>query len=159
MCSNSACVFLGTSLTCISLVRCCMLSEMSGDAGHIAEADCACSTSRFSISARRVMLRVPTPGTGFCGARQVPRPLLLPCFVTGDGVSGTTSMSIAFSGVLGSARGGVIGGVISSVTGRYCKAKRFAGCAAGGAEEALGRGSSSAGLGRIVGRVSVCARC
>ena len=51
------------------------------------------------------MLRVPTPGAGFCGARQVPRPLLLPGFVTGDGVSGTTTMS--GSGVLGCARGGV----------------------------------------------------
>ena len=47
--------------------------------------------------------------------------------------------------------------MISSVTGRYCKAKRFAGCDAGGADEALGRGSSSAGLGRTVG-VRVSAR-
>ena len=70
------------------------------------------------------MLRVPTPGAGFRGARQVPRPLLLPCFVTGDGVSGTTSMS--GSGVLVCARGGVLGGVISSVTGQYCKATRLA---------------------------------
>ena len=101
------------------------------------------------------MLRVPTPGAGFCGVRQVPRPLLLPGFVTGDGVSGTTSMSA--SGALGCARGGVIGGVISSVTGKYCKAKRFAGWDAGGAEEALGRDSSSAGLGRILGvRGSAC---
>ena len=55
------------------------------------------------------------------------------------------------SGVLVCARGGVIGGVISSVTGRYCKATRFAGCDVGGAEEARGRGSSSAGLGRTLG--------
>ena len=101
------------------------------------------------ILPRRVMLRVPTPGAGFCGARHVPRPLLLPCFVTGDGVSGTTSMS--GSGVLVCARGGVIGGVISSVTGKYCKATRFAECDVGGAEEARGRGSSSAGLGRTLG--------
>ena len=81
------------------------------------------------------MLRIPTPGAGFCGARQVPRPLLLPCFITGDRVSGTTSMS--GSGVLVCARGG------------------FAGCDAGGAKEARGRGSSSAGLGRTLGnRVS-----
>ena len=93
------------------------------------------------------MLRVPTPGAGFCGA-QVPRPLLLPCLVTGDGVSGTTSMS--GSGVLSCARSGVIGGVISSVTGKYCKATRLAGCDVGGAEEARGRGSSSAGLGRTL---------
>ena len=71
------------------------------------------------------MLRVPTPGAGFCGARQVPRPHLLPGFVTGDGVSGTTNVS--GSGVLGCARGGVIRGVTSSVTGKYCKATRFAG--------------------------------
>ena len=95
------------------------------------------------------MLRVPTPGAGFCGARHVPRPLLLPCFVTGDGVSGTTSMS--GSGVVACARGGVIGGVISSVTGKYCKATRFAECGVGGAEEARGRSSSSAGLGRTLG--------
>ena len=95
------------------------------------------------------MLRVPTPGAGFCGARQVPHPLLLPGFITGDGVSGTTTIS--GSGVLVCARGGVIGGVISSVTGKYCKATRFAGCDAGGAEEARGRGSSSAGLGRTLG--------
>ena len=55
------------------------------------------------------------------------------------------------SGVLGCARVGVVGGVISSVTGKYCKAKRFAGWDAAGAEVALGRGSSSAGLGRILG--------
>ena len=91
--SNSLCVFLGTSLRCNSLVSCWISSEISGDSGQIAQAACACSASRFSNSARRVMLRVPTPGAGFCGARQVPRPLLLPCFVTGDGVSGTTSMS------------------------------------------------------------------
>ena len=65
-------------------------------------------------------------------------------------MSGTTSMSLAFSGVLASARGGVIGGVISSVVGRYCTASLFAGCADGGAEEALGRGKSSAGLRRVV---------
>ena len=58
---------------------------------------------------------------------------------------------------MGCARGGVIGGVISSVTGRYCKARRFAGWAVGGAEDALGRGSSSAGLGRVLG-VCVSAR-
>ena len=127
-----------------------MSSEMSGDGGQRAEAACACSSSRCCISARRVILRVPTPGAGasFCGARQVPRPLLLPCLTTGDGVSGTTFISC--SGVLSCARGGVIGGVISSITGRYCRATRLAGCDAGGAEEARGRGSSSAGLGRML---------
>ena len=55
------------------------------------------------------------------------------------------------SGVFACARGGVIGGVISSVTGKYCRAARFAGCDVGGAEEARGRGSSSAGLGRTLG--------
>ena len=55
------------------------------------------------------------------------------------------------SGVLACARGGVIGGVISSVTGRYCGAARFAGCDVGGAEEARGRGNSSVGLGRSLG--------
>ena len=127
-----------------------MSSEMSGDGGQRAEAACACSSSRCCISARRVILRVPTPGAGasFCGARQVPRPLLLPCLTTGDGVSGTTFISC--SGVLSCAHGGVTGGVTSSVTGRYCMATRLAGCDARGAEEARGRGSSSAGLGRML---------
>ena len=131
-----------------------MSSEMSGDGGQRAEAACACSSSCCFISARRVLLRVPTPGAGagFCGARQVPRPLLLPCLATGDGVSRTTLISC--SGVLSCARGGVIGGVISSITGRYCSATRLAGCDAGGAEEARGRGSSSAGLGRVLCDVS-----
>ena len=48
----------------------------------------------------------------------------------------------AFSGVLTSARCGVAGGVTSSVVGMYCTANLFAGCAAGGAEAALGRGNS-----------------
>ena len=131
-----------------------MSVEMSGDGGQRAEAACVCSSSRCCISARRVLLRVPTPGAGvgFCGARQVPRPLLLPCLATGDRVSGTTFISC--SGVMSCACGGVIGGVTSSVTGRYCRATRLAGCDAGGAEEARGRGNSSAGLGRVV-----CARC
>ena len=105
---------------------------------------------RCCSSARRVILRVPTPGAGvgFGGARRLPRPLLLPCLVTGDGVSGTAF--ICGSGVLSCARGGVTGGVTSSVIGRYCRATRLAGCDAGGAEEDLGRGSSSAGLGRVV---------
>ena len=46
------------------------------------------------------------------------------------------------------ARGGVTGGVISSVVGMYCIATRLAGCDTGGAEEARGRGNSNAGLGR-----------
>ena len=127
-----------------------MSAEMSGDGGQRAEAACACSSSRCCISVRRVILRVPTPGAGvgFCGARQVPRPLLLPCLATGDGVSGTTFIS--GSDVLSCARGGVTGGVISSVTGRYCRATRLAGCDAGGAEEARGRGSSSAGLWHVL---------
>ena len=50
--------------------------------------------------------------------------------------------SDAFSGVLTSARCGVTGSVISSVVGMYCTANLFAGCADGGAEEALGRGKS-----------------
>ena len=50
--------------------------------------------------------------------------------------------SVAFSGVLTSARCGVTGGVISSVVGMYCTANLFAGCAAGGAEAALERGKS-----------------
>ena len=101
------------------------------------------------ISARRVILRVPTPGAGvgFGGARQLPHLLLLPCLVTGDGVSGTTFISA--SGVVSCARGGVTGGVISSVIGMYCRATRLAGCATGGADEARGRGSYSAGLGRM----------
>ena len=91
-------------------------------------------------------LRVPTRGAGFCWGRHFPRPLLLPGFTTAGGVSGTISMSAvvagAFSGVLTSARCGVAGGVISSVVGMYCTANLFAGCAAGGAEAALGRGNS-----------------
>ena len=107
-------------------------------------------SSRCSSSMMRDELRVPTRGAGFCCARHFPRPLLLPGFTTAGGVSGTISMSTAISGVLMSARGGVTGGVISSVVGKYCTANLFAGCADGGAEEALGRGSSSAGLGREV---------
>ena len=96
-----------------------MSSEMSGDGGQRAEAACACSSSRCFISARRVILRVPTPGAGasFCGARQVPRPLLLPCLATGDVVSGTTFISC--SGVLSCARG------VEVCTGS--SVKRFAG--------------------------------
>ena len=115
--SNSLCVFIGTSLICNSLVSFWISSEISGDGGQRAWAACACAFSRFSSSAARVLLHVPTPGAGFCCARHVPRPLLLPCFVAGGGVSGTTSMS--GSGVFACARGGVIGGVISSVTGKY----------------------------------------
>ena len=127
-----------------------MSADTSGDGGQRAEAACACSSSRCCSSLRRDILRVPTPGAGagFCGARQVPRPLLLPCLATGDGASGTTFSS--GSGVLSCARGDVTGGVTSSVTGRYCRATRLAGCDAGGAEEARGRGSSSAGLGRVL---------
>ena len=44
--------------------------------------------SRFSSSAALVLLRVPTPGAIFWGARHVPRPLLLPGFGIGEGVSG-----------------------------------------------------------------------
>ena len=45
--------------------------------------------------------------------------------------------------------------MISSVVGKYCTANLFAGCADGGAEEALGRGISRAGLGReVIVRVS-----
>ena len=58
---------------------------------------------------------------------------------------------MAGSGVFACARGGVIGGVISSVTGRYCRAARFAGCDVGGAEEARGRGNSNACLRRSLG--------
>ena len=58
--------------------------------------------------------------------------------------------STSGSGVMSFARGGVTGGVTSSVTGRYWSATRLAGCDAGGAEEARGRGSSNAGLGREV---------
>ena len=146
--SNSAWVFNGTSLICISLVMVSICVVTAGSAGHLAEAACASSSSRCSISMRRVALRVPTLGAGFCCARHCPRPLLLPGFTTAGGVSGTTSMSIAFSGVLMSARGGVTGGVISSVVCRWISS--VAGCADGGAEEALGRGISSAGLGREV---------
>ena len=88
-------------------------------------------------------LRVPTRGAGFCCARHFPRPLLLPGFTTAGGVSGTISMSTAVSGVLMSARGGVTGGVISSVVGMYCTANFFAGCADGGAEVALDRQSKA----------------
>ena len=147
--SNSLCVFLGTSHIFNSLVSVWIFSVISGDGGQRAWAACACAFSRFSNSAKRVLLRVPTPGAGFCCARHVPRPLLLPCFVAGGGVSGTTSM--AGSGVFACARGGVIGGVISYVTGRYCRAACFAGCDVGGTEEARGCGNSSVGLGRSLG--------
>ena len=122
----------------------------SGDGGQRVEAASASSSSRCCRSARCVILCVPTPGAGvdFGGARQLPRPLLLPCLLTGDGVSGIAF--ICGSGVLSCARGGVTGGVNSSVIGTYCRATRLAGCDAGGAEDDLGRGSSSAGLGRVV---------
>ena len=83
--SNSACVLTGTSLMCIYLVRFSIRVVTSGSAGYLAEAACASSSSRCSISMRRVALRVPTLGAGFCCARQVPRPLLLPGFTTAGG--------------------------------------------------------------------------
>ena len=62
----------------------------------------------------------------------------------------SVASSDAFSGVLTSARCGVTGSVISSVVGMYCTANLFAGCADGGAEEALGRGKSFLGSARSV---------
>ena len=114
-------------------------ADASGVGGQRAEAACACSSSRCCSSLRRDILRVPTPGAGagFCGARQVPRPLLLPCLATGEGVSGTTISS--GSGVLSCARGGVTG-VTSSVTGRYCKATRLAGWTLGAPRRPVGAG-------------------
>ena len=96
-----------------------MSSDKSGEGGHLAEATCASSSSRSCRSRRRVWLRVPTPGAGVavCGARHVPLPLLLPGLAIGEGVSGTTLGSC--SGVMFCARGGVTGGVISSLTGEY----------------------------------------
>ena len=93
-----------------------MSSVTSGDGGHRAWAACACAFSQFSNSTNFVLLRVPTPGAIFCCARQVPWPLLLPGSVAGGGVSGTTSVAVSNSFLC--ARGGVMGGVISSVTGR-----------------------------------------
>ena len=55
-------------------------------------------------------------GAIFWGARHVPRPLLLPGFGAGEGVSGTVSVAVSIS--FACARGGAMGGVISSVTGR-----------------------------------------
>ena len=92
-----------------------MPSVASGDGCQRAWAACACATSRLSSSAILVLLRVPTPGAIFWGARHVPRPLLLPGFGVGEGVSGTVSVAVSIPFVC--ARGGVIGGVISSVTG------------------------------------------
>ena len=57
-------------------------------------------------------------------------------------MSMSAGLTGAFSGVMASARCGEAGGVTSSVVGRYCTANLFAGCAAGGAEAALGRGNS-----------------
>ena len=54
----------------------------------------------------------------------------------------SVASSDAFSGVPTSARCGVTGSVISSVVGMYYTANLFAGCADGGAEEALGRGKA-----------------
>ena len=54
-----------------------------------------------------------------------------------------------------SARGGVAGGVMSSVVGMYCTANLFAGCADGGADIALGRGGAIACLRRGVRRAEV----
>ena len=66
-------------------------------------------------SAAPVLLRVPTPGAIFWGARHVPRPLLLPGFGIGEGVSGIVSVAVSVS--LACARGGVTGGVMASITG------------------------------------------
>ena len=93
-----------------------MFSVMSGDGGQRAWAACACAFSRFSSSDNFVLLRVPTPGAAFCCARYVPWPRLLPGFVAGGGVSETISVAVSNSFLC--ARGGVMGGVISSVTGR-----------------------------------------
>ena len=90
-------------------------SVASGDGGQRAWAACASAASRLSSSAIFVLLRVPTPGAIFWGARHVPRPLLLPGFGVDEGVSGTVSVAVSISFVC--ACGGVIGGVISSVTG------------------------------------------
>ena len=89
-----------------------MPTVASGDGGQRAWAACACALSRFSSSAALVLLRVPTPGAIFWGARHVPRPLLLPGFGIGEGVSGIVSVAVSIS--LACARGGVTGGVISS---------------------------------------------
>ena len=96
-----------------------MFSVISGDGGQRAWAACAYATSRLSSSANLVWLRVPTPGAIFWGARHVPRPLLLPGFGTGEGVSGTVSVAVSIS--FACVRGGVMGGVISSVTGDSSK--------------------------------------
>ena len=101
--SNYLCMFLGTSHILNSLVCFWISSEISGDGGQRAWAACACAFSRFSNSAARVLLRMPTPGAGFCCARHVPLPLLLPGFVAVGGVSDTTS--VAVSGAFVCARG------------------------------------------------------
>ena len=136
--SNTSWVFNGTSLMCICLVMVSIWVVTFGWAGHLAEAACASSSSRCSNSMMRDELRIPTRGAVFCCARYFPRPLPLPGLITAGGVSGTTSISIAFSGVRMAARGGVrmaarggvVGGVISSVVGMYCTANLFAGCVA-----------------------------
>ena len=114
--SSSLCTFLGTSHNFNYFVSSWIFSVMSGDGGQRALAACACAFSCFSNSANFVLLRVPTPGAVFCCARHVPRPLLLPGFVAGGRVSGTTSVAVSNSCLC--ARGSVMGGVISSVTGR-----------------------------------------
>ena len=114
---------------CILLVIVSICEVTFGCVGHLAEAVRASSTSRCSNSWRRDELRIPTLGAGCCCARHFPRPLPLPVRITAGGVSGTTAMSISFSGVLMSARCGVAGGVITSVVGMYCTATLFAGCA------------------------------
>ena len=52
----------------------------------------------------------------FLGCAPCATARLLPCFWIGEGVSGTVSVAVSIS--FACVRGGVMGGVISSVTGR-----------------------------------------
>ena len=71
---SSLCASLGTSHNRRSRVILCIFFVGSGLGGHSACAAIACLASIFSSSASLDLLRVPTPGAIFLGARQVPRP-------------------------------------------------------------------------------------
>ena len=96
--SNSLCTFLGTSLILSSLVSSWMPSVESGDGGQRAWAACACAASRLSSSVVLFLLRFPTLGAIFWGARHVQSHAL--CWVCSSNAGLGRSL-----GVLWSARG------------------------------------------------------
>ena len=89
----------GLSTICRLRVICCCWSVLSILGGHAAREACACVTSVWSISVWSclVLLRVPTPGFAVWGARNWPRPRLIPGFWVGEGVSGSVWGSLSLT--------------------------------------------------------------